>query len=175
MLREVKNAGWARQGAWIFKRHVFVVGKVRAAKAVKPAELAAMDEAQRDGAVHVLVDGARSYWWCLGRYYWEDEQLSAEDVHALAFERRLRADRKLKRARTTVATAELPSGRRDAVPVELRHAVWARDGGRCVSCGADFDLQFDHVIPVAMGGATSERNLQLLCAPCNREKGASLG
>ena len=43
-----------------------------------------------------------------------------------------------------------------------------------MSCGAQFDLQYDHVIPVALGGATTAANLQVLCAPCNRRKGAGL-
>jgi 5-methylcytosine-specific restriction endonuclease McrA len=30
------------------------------------------------------------------------------------------------------------------------------------------------VIPVALGGASTPGNLQLLCAPCNRDKGAAL-
>ena len=32
----------------------------------------------------------------------------------------------------------------------------------------------DHIIPVALGGATSAQNPQLLCAGCNRKKGANL-
>jgi 5-methylcytosine-specific restriction endonuclease McrA len=64
--------------------------------------------------------------------------------------------------------------RREPIPREIRLAVWQRDGGRCVECGSDFDLQYDHVIPLSMGGATSVQNLQLLCADCNRAKGASL-
>ena len=56
----------------------------------------------------------------------------------------------------------------------MRLAVWERDGGRCTECGTDFDLQYDHVIPVALGGATTAENLQLLCGPCNRRKGAAI-
>src|SRR5262249_38150822 len=41
-------------------------------------------------------------------------------------------------------------------------------------CGATNELQFDHVIPVALGGGSSADNLQLLCGPCNRRKGAGL-
>ncbi|RSM87100.1 hypothetical protein DMH25_42665 [Streptomyces sp. WAC 01325] len=35
-------------------------------------------------------------------------------------------------------------------------------------------MQFDHVIPVAMGGSSGADNLQVLCGPCNRSKGAGL-
>jgi 5-methylcytosine-specific restriction endonuclease McrA len=64
--------------------------------------------------------------------------------------------------------------RREPIPQEVRRAVFERDGGRCTQCGADFDLQYDHVIPVALGGATRVDNLQLLCGECNRAKGADL-
>jgi 5-methylcytosine-specific restriction endonuclease McrA len=35
-------------------------------------------------------------------------------------------------------------------------------------------LQFDHIIPVALGGATSAQNLQLLCRQCNLAKSAGI-
>ena len=63
--------------------------------------------------------------------------------------------------------------RRAPIPRDVRLAVWERDGGRCVDCGSDFELQYDHVIPFSVGGATTVANLQLLCAGCNRDKGAS--
>jgi hypothetical protein len=65
-------------------------------------------------------------------------------------------------------------GRREPIPREVRRAVFERDGGKCAHCGSNFDLQYDHVIPVALGGATTIGNLQLLCGDCNREKGADL-
>jgi 5-methylcytosine-specific restriction endonuclease McrA len=64
--------------------------------------------------------------------------------------------------------------RREPIPREVRRAVFERDGGKCAQCGSNFDLQYDHVIPVVLGGATTVGNLQLLCGDCNREKGADL-
>jgi 5-methylcytosine-specific restriction endonuclease McrA len=52
--------------------------------------------------------------------------------------------------------------------------VVERDGLRCVQCGAAEDLQFDHILPVALGGATSVENLQILCGDCNRAKSDAL-
>jgi 5-methylcytosine-specific restriction endonuclease McrA len=175
VLREVKNAGWAPQGAWWWKRYVFAAGDVRAARGVKPHVLAEAEAAQGSSAVLVLSGHGRRYWWCLDRFFWEDDGLTTEDVFALAYERQLRARRKLERAHATVAVGQAPSSRRRGVPLEIRRAVWDRDGGRCAVCGSTFELQFDHVIPVALGGATSEQNLQVLCGACNRAKGAALG
>lgn len=65
----------------------------------------------------------------------------------------------------------LPLARRERVPDAIRMFVWQRDGGSCVECNSRERLEFDHIIPVAEGGATTERNLQLLCEVCNRKKG----
>jgi len=56
------------------------------------------------------------------------------------------------------------------IPDEVRRAVWDRDGGRCVRCGATQYLEFDHLIPHAKGGANTVNNVQLLCRGCNSHK-----
>jgi len=59
---------------------------------------------------------------------------------------------------------------REPIPEDVRFAVWRRDGGKCVKCGSQKKLEFDHIIPVSKGGSNTERNIQLLCEHCNREK-----
>lgn len=70
----------------------------------------------------------------------------------------------------------LAPGQRDSrsIPQEVKAEVWQRDGGRCVECGEGHYLEFDHIIPLSRGGATSAANLQILCRGCNRDKGANI-
>jgi HNH endonuclease len=67
-----------------------------------------------------------------------------------------------------------PVGERNSrtIPQDVKIAVAARDNGRCRQCGSSQDLHFDHVIPWSKGGANTVSNIQLLCGPCNRSKGA---
>ena len=64
--------------------------------------------------------------------------------------------------------------RRQPIPEAVRHAVWRRDCGKCVQCGSQEKLEFDHIIPLSKGGSSTERNLQLLCESCNRRKSANI-
>ena len=57
----------------------------------------------------------------------------------------------------------------------VKDRVWNRDGGKCVECGSNENLEFDHIIPHSKGGANTYRNIQLLCEPCNRSKSAKIG
>jgi len=63
---------------------------------------------------------------------------------------------------------------RSAIPSDVRTEVWRRDMGRCASCGSRERLEFDHIIPVALGGSNTSRNIELLCETCNRAKSASI-
>lgn len=56
------------------------------------------------------------------------------------------------------------------IPQKVRDKVWRRDQGRCVECGSQINLEFDHIIPISKGGANTARNIRLLCEECNRKK-----
>jgi 5-methylcytosine-specific restriction endonuclease McrA len=174
MLRTDRKAGFVTEGAWFWRRHRFQAAKHAAARPFGPRALAELAQRQRERAVALLEADGRRWWWYRDCFYWEDDGLSAHDVMALVVERERRKQRKLERAHAAMHR-ELNGGpRREPIPRDVRLAVWRRDRGRCVECASDFELQYDHVIPFSMGGATSVENLQLLCAGCNRAKGAAL-
>jgi hypothetical protein len=57
------------------------------------------------------------------------------------------------------------------IPTSIKLEVWKRDNGRCVMCGSDKNLHFDHVIPFSKGGTSlKSENIQLLCATHNLSK-----
>jgi len=58
---------------------------------------------------------------------------------------------------------------------DVKDMVWRRDQGRCVECGSQDRLEFDHIIPFSRGGANTYRNVQLLCESCNRAKSDNIG
>jgi len=57
------------------------------------------------------------------------------------------------------------------IPTQVKVEVWKRDKGRCVKCGSNVNLHYDHIIPFSKGGSsTTSANIQLLCAKCNLKK-----
>jgi 5-methylcytosine-specific restriction endonuclease McrA len=56
------------------------------------------------------------------------------------------------------------------IPAAVRREVWNRDGGRCTFVGPDgcrcesrWQLEFDHIEPVALGGTSTAENIRLRC------------
>ncbi len=60
------------------------------------------------------------------------------------------------------------------IPSGVKKAVWLRDGGKCVLCGASDDLHYDHDLPFSAGGSSTTENVRILCARHNLEKGARI-
>ena len=64
---------------------------------------------------------------------------------------------------------------RISIPQNIKDKVWNRDGGKCVQCGSNENIEFDHIIPFSKGGSSTYRNLQILCEKCNRSKSSKIG
>lgn len=70
--------------------------------------------------------------------------------------------------------------KRVSIPKWVMRAVIHRDRGMCVSCHKDLTglisvgsiNNFDHIIPLAIGGINDVTNIQLLCENCNKTKQA---
>lgn len=68
------------------------------------------------------------------------------------------------------------------VPQIVKNAIFHRDGGECRSCKRSLDRivnpetteRYDHIVPLAEGGANDITNLQLLCNDCNSAKSGRL-
>ena len=67
-----------------------------------------------------------------------------------------------------------PGSRSDTIPAEVKREVWRRAGGRCEwrfesgeRCGCRRRLEYDHIEPIALGGASTIDNVRLACRPHN--------
>ena len=174
-LREDTNAEFfTDRGGFLFRRRHFFTATGLPPVAVASEVVALLSEAGFLEPVLVVETPERTWWWFDATVYWENAGYEAHDVHALIARRERRQAQELQRAHTLLEVDQAGGLRRVPIPQDVRRMVFERDGGRCVECDATFDLQYDHVIPVAHGGATSVENLQLLCGACNREKSASI-
>jgi hypothetical protein len=59
------------------------------------------------------------------------------------------------------------------IPPKMKMKIARRDNYTCQICGKnlkDDDLEFDHLIPISLGGSSEEHNIRLVCFECNRKK-----
>lgn len=61
------------------------------------------------------------------------------------------------------------------IPASVKKEVYKRDLGKCQKCGGMYKIEFDHLLPHALGGKTSVENLRLLCFSCNQRKRIEAG
>ena len=136
----------------------------------------ALEARSAEAPVRYMTNGDRAYWRYDGKWYTDNDGLDSEQVHAVLVTRGLRNTDRVGRAMTIAAQGRLPvPNQRIGIAPDVRQLVWQRDQGRCAYCGDTSELQLDHQIPVSMGGGNTEANLQILCGPCNRRKGAAVG
>ena len=88
---------------------------------------------------------------------------------------------RLESSSATVAESSMPEGTVSGlehprvIPGAIKQEVFKRDGGKCVMCGAEDELHFDHVLPYSRGGSSLvAENVQILCARHNLEKSAKI-
>lgn len=182
VLRRLDSVTVVHQPHWLTGRADLwlIVGSRRllVGRRVSARALRQLDQLQRKQPVAfrpVAPGDARAFWRYEDRWYVDRDALSADQVHALLVTRERRRSAQLSRARAQVVAPDSYGVRtRGYVADEVKHFVWERDQGRCVSCGSTIELQYDHVIPVALGGGSAAENLQIMCGPCNRRKGVDL-
>ena len=124
------------------------------------------------------LDG-KTYWLFEDRLYRDSEGLAVDEVKALLITRKKQQRSRIARAKTISASPKAlqnfgSSRSRTAIPDDVKLLVWQRDQGQCAKCGSNHDLQFDHIIPISLGGASTPENLQVLCGKCNRTKSNSI-
>ncbi|MQC17313.1 MAG: HNH endonuclease [Chloroflexi bacterium] len=170
-LKRAMGVDVQRSGFGIFATYEVRSGQRVLVRLKRRAYAAVSRRVEAEGAAVLADDRGRTLWATADGYFWDDDELEAEEVALLVWDRARRQEARIDRLRTVRATEEAVTGaRRERIPDDTRLFVWQRDGGCCVRCGAEDDLQFDHLIPVARGGGNAAENVQILCGSCNRAK-----
>ena len=81
-----------------------------------------------------------------------------------------------RRKRSSIAIVSVGANPSRRVPEAVKKEVWKRDGGRCAyvspdgrRCESEAFLEYDHVLPWALGGQSDRAdNIRLLCRPHNQ-------
>jgi len=120
----------------------------------------------KKGSVWVFKD----YLYLLEGVEYESEDVKKLHIKHFAFKKEKQFSKMMKEIERFERFEKINPVYREQIPEEVRMYVWRRDNGRCIKCNSDKDLEFDHIIPISEGGSNTERNIQLLCAKCNKEK-----
>lgn len=179
VLRKAENVSIThRPGFWTRKGPIVVrIGKKSYEVGMMPApEFSKRQEVQLQRPIALIRIGTRTHWQFRNEVYWDDEGLKSKEIYALIVTIEQRRRQYIERAEQTVAAGSRARADsvRQRIPEDVKHYIWTRDEGQCQNCGARTELQFDHIIPLAMNGSNNAENLQILCGPCNRRKSSGL-
>jgi hypothetical protein len=139
---------------------MFAEAAERAKKKVAVPELVAVYEKIHDGI------------WAFNGFFLLTDAWTETDANRRVFKFRLELSEGADASQGASAN-ELLHNR--MIPSAVKLEVWQRDGGKCVLCGSDKNLHFDHDLPFSKGGSSLlAANIRLLCAKHNLSKGAKI-
>jgi len=167
-LREDPNAGfWRDSRGFLWGDRIWFAGTGCPPSQLLPDTYLRLRAWRNEGDLPVFVARSRrrQWWWWRNAFYWDSCDCGIEDVAALL--------KMLERAEEQGIGWELGAHLAEPIPYDVKLLVDERDRGRCRACGAEELIQYDHVVPWAMGGGNDPQNVRLLCAGCKRREAIS--
>ena len=171
---------------WKWYAYIFADGKVLSSKDVfsryikciafsnsRPMRIAKFhDSGSNDYFVMLLRTPKWAEWAYRGFVYVIEGNHSDDEARLLILEDFDRERQKFERlkAKFDDKHANEATYERPRIPENVRIEVWRRDGGKCARCGSRERLEYDHIVPISMGGSNTARNIELLCEKHNRSK-----
>ena len=67
-------------------------------------------------------------------------------------------------------TQNVPIKNSRYIPRKVKEIVYKRANGECENCKSTHNLEYEHIIPFAMGGTNDVSNINLYCSNCNKRK-----
>ena len=162
-LQDDPNAGfWRDKRGFLWGYRIWFAGTGCPARRIRPDTYLRLRAWCNQGDLPVFVARAqrRQWWWWRNAFYWESGDYGPEDLRALLV--------MFEREDEQGFEWELGLRMAEPIPEEVKRLVFERDGGRCLACGSDELVQYDHVVPSSVGGDNEPENIRLLCAGCNR-------
>lgn len=175
MLREDTNAHFFEDRlGFMFRRRIWFVGTGCPPVEIHRERYEYVRTRSGDAPVAVAARGGRKWWTFRSRFFWENEGYESSDIKALVLQRDREKERRLRHAHALMRAPDVDASKREGIPRAVKDEVWKKYAGKCAECGRAYMLEYDHIIPLSMGGSSTASNLQLLCADCNRSKGGRL-
>ncbi len=164
-LQHDPNAGfWRDKQGFLWGYRIWFAGTGCPTRRIRPDTYLRLRAWCNRGDLPVFVARAqrRQWWWWRNAFYWESGDYEPEDIRALLA--------MLERDDEQGLEWELGLRMAEPIPEGVKRLVFERDRGRCMACGSDELIQYDHVVPSSIGGDNEPENIRLLCAGCIRRQ-----